>query len=66
MENPNESIVKINVRKHYVTIEDELHVHIRHTKECKSPCTEIEPIIDYLERELFLAEGFVVTNSEDE
>lgn len=57
------SIVKLNVRKHEVTIEDELIVKIRHKKDCSKPCSEIEPIVNYLDAEMFVAEGFVVTNN---
>ena len=56
------SIVNVNVRKHTVSIEDELIVKIRHNKDCPKNCPEIESIVTYLDDELFLAEGFVVTN----
>lgn len=54
------SIVKVNVRRHVVTVEDELIVKIRHTKDCQKPCSETELIVRYLDDELFVAEGFVV------
>ena len=59
---PNSAIVKLNVRKHAVTVTDELLVKIRHNKDCQDSCPESEKIVGYLEDEMFLAEGFVVTN----
>jgi len=56
------SIVKLNVRKHEVTIEDELIVKIRHKKDCPKPCPATELIVSYLNAEMFVAEGFVVTD----
>lgn len=61
MEN-NQSTVKINVRGHVVMIENELHVKIIHNKNCQTHCLENGAIIDYLQAELFLAEGFTVIN----
>ncbi len=58
----NNSLVNINVRKHKVTIEDELHVKISHNKDCETHCLEKDAIIDYLLAEMFLAEGFIVTD----
>ena len=60
-----ESIVKIGVRKHWVTIENELHVKIAHNKDCETHCLEKDAIIDYLLAELFLAEGFAVTDEDE-
>ena len=54
------STIKINVRKHDVTITDELLVKICHNKDCKRPCPDAEKIVEYLEDELFLAEGYMV------
>jgi hypothetical protein len=48
------SIVKISVRKHPVTIADELFVKIHHGKECRNPCSETENIVSYLQAEMFL------------
>lgn len=59
---PNPSIVKIGVRKHWVTIENELHVKITHSEDCQTNCLENGAIIDYLQAELFLKDGFIVTN----
>ena len=59
----NKSIVKVNIRNHEVTIEDELIVKIRHREDCSNPCSEIRNIVMYLEAELFVAEGFVITNN---
>lgn len=56
-------IVKVNVRNHEVIIEDELIVTIKHKKNCPNPCSEIRSIVAYLEAELFVAEGFVITNN---
>jgi hypothetical protein len=56
------SIVKLNVRKHEVTVEDELIVKIRHKKSCSTPCSATELIVNYLDAEMFLAEGFEVTS----
>jgi hypothetical protein len=57
------SIVKLNVRKHEVTIEDELIVTIKHKKDCSKPCPATELIVSYLDAEMFVAEGFVVTSN---
>jgi hypothetical protein len=57
------SIVKVNVRKHEVAIEDELIVTIKHKKDCSNPCSELRNIVMYLEDELFVAEGFVIVNN---
>jgi hypothetical protein len=58
----NSAIVKIGVRKHSVTIADELVVNIRHNKDCQKPCPESKNIVNYLQSEMFLAEGFVVAD----
>ena len=65
MELEGESIVKINIRGHDVTIKDEIEVFIKHKKTCKKPCQETEPIVSYLQDEMFVAEGFFVTSSQD-
>ena len=53
-------IVKINIRKHEVLIKDELIVHIYHNKNCMKPCPDTELIVNYLQAEMFVAEGFMV------
>ncbi len=65
MELEGESIVKINIRGHDVTIKDEIEVFIKHRKTCKKPCQETEQIVSYLQDEMFVAEGFFVTSSQD-
>jgi len=60
-----EQIVKINIRGHDVTIKDEIEVFIKHKKSCKKPCEETQMIISYLEAEMFVAEGFFITSSQD-
>ena len=60
MDGESENIVKINVRKHDVTITDELIVHIHHKKTCPKPCPNTEKIVEYLQAEMFVAEGFMV------
>lgn len=60
-----EVIVKVNVRRHDVTIKDGIEVHIKHKKSCINPCGETKSIITYLEDELFVTEGYFVTSSQD-
>jgi hypothetical protein len=60
-----ESIVKINVRGHNVTIKDEIEVCINHKKSCENPCIDTPQIVTYLEDEMFVAEGFFVMSSQD-
>lgn len=55
-------IVKLNVHRHHVTVANELLVKIKHNKDCQKPCPDSEKIVSYLEDELFVAEGFVVTD----
>lgn len=61
MEN-NSSFITIYVKKHKVVIEDELTVIIFHNKDCQEHCLENDKIIQYLQDELFLSEGFTVKN----
>ena len=65
MELEGESIVKINVRGHEVTVKDEIEVFIKHNKSCNKPCFDTPKIVTYLEDEMFVAEGFFVTSSQD-
>ena len=65
MELEGESIVKINIRGHDVTIKDEIEVYIKHKKKCEKPCEETQRIVSYLQDEMFVAEGFFVTTSQD-
>ena len=58
----DDKIVNINLYKHGVVIVDELVVNIKHNKDCSKPCPSNIPILNYLLDELFLAEGFVVTD----
>ena len=58
----NESLITLNILKHKITVEDELIVHIYHKKKCPSPCPTNELIVKYLEDELFVADGFVVSD----
>lgn len=60
-----ESIVKINVRNHDISIKDELEIFIKHRRNCKKPCCDTEAIVTYLQDEMFLAEGFFVTSNQD-
>jgi hypothetical protein len=56
------NVVSISIRKHFVTITDELIILIKHNKKCESPCKDIKHILNYLEAELFVAEGYTVNN----
>ena len=60
MAGESENIVKINLRKHHVTITDELIEHIHHKHTCTKPCHNNEKIVEYLQAEMFVAEGFMV------
>lgn len=55
-----ESVVEVNVMKHKVSIIDELIVRIKHNNKCTTPCSVTEQIVQYLDDEMFLAEGFKV------
>lgn len=55
-----ESIVELTVFRHKVSIVDELVVTVKHTKKCKMPCNKTEQIVQYLDDEMFLAEGFKI------
>lgn len=65
MEIEGESIVKINIRRHDVTIKDGIEVHVKHKKTCVNPCSETEYIVNYLQDEMFLRVGFFVTSNQD-
>lgn len=54
--------VSINIRKHKVIVIDETIVHIHHTKSCQKPCELTKDIVGYLEAELFVKEGYIVSN----
>lgn len=55
-----ESILELTVLRHKVSIVDELVVTIKHTKKCSKPCKATEQIVQYLDDEMFLAQGFKV------
>lgn len=57
-----DNAVSINIRKHKVIVIDETIVHIHHTKSCQKPCVMTKDIVGYLEAELFLKEGYIVSN----
>jgi hypothetical protein len=59
---PKKNIVKVNIRNHKAIVEDELIITIKHPKECTRPCTEIERIVEYLQDEMFIVEGFIVAD----
>lgn len=65
MDLEGEVVVKLNVRRHDVTIKDGVEVFINHKKCCKNPCGETESIVTYLQDELFVTEGFFVLSSQD-
>jgi hypothetical protein len=54
--------VSINIKKHNVIVIGETIVHIHHTKSCQKPCILTKDIVDYLEAELFVTEGYIVSN----
>jgi len=60
MMDDKESIVELTVLRHKVSIIDELVVTIKHTKKCGKPCKATNQIVQYLDDEMFLAEGFKV------
>ena len=55
--------VMLYVRKHKVVVIDESVVHIHHTKTCEKPCEKVKEITDYLEAELFVKEGYSVSEA---
>lgn len=59
-----EDTIWLFVRKHKVSIKNELVVHIKHNKKCKNPCPDVEPILEYLQDEMFISEGFMMTDDE--
>lgn len=65
MDLKGEIVVKINIRKHEVTIKDGVEVFIKHKKSCENPCDETELIVTYLKDELFVKEGFFVLSNQD-
>lgn len=60
----NSDTVSLTIKKHLVTVKDELIVLIKHPKNCKKPCSDIKSILNYLEAELFVAEGYEVKDKE--
>jgi hypothetical protein len=58
---PNNSI-SINIKKHNVVVIDETIVHINHVRACKNPCIWTQDIVDYLEAEMFVKEGYIVSD----
>ena len=59
--NINKDSVVVNVQKHSVTVTNSNVVHIHHLKTCLKPCDKVEAILEYLEDELFVVEGYAVT-----
>jgi hypothetical protein len=57
-----DNTVSVNVKKHKVIVIDEMIVHIHHTKSCQKPCVLTKDIVGYLEAELFVKEGYLVSN----
>ena len=57
-----DNAVSINIRKHKVIVIDETVVHIHHIKSCHKPCELTKDIVGYLEAELFVKEGYIVSN----
>lgn len=58
----SDNAVSVNVKKHKVIIIGGTIVHIHHTKSCQKPCVLTKEIVDYLEAELFVTEGYIVSN----
>lgn len=56
----DKNVITIAVRKHFVTVTDELVVFIKHNRNCESPCKDTKRIMEYLEAELFVAEGYTL------
>lgn len=63
MKNKNEEseVVKVNVKKHTAEITGRNVVKVNHHKQCAKPCVRVDEILEYLEAELFVDEGYVVT-----
>jgi hypothetical protein len=59
--NINEKTVVVNVKKHTVAVTDELVVHIHHHRGCAKPCVRVDEILQYLEDELFVVDGYSVS-----
>lgn len=57
-----DNAVSINIRKHKVIVIDETIVHIHHNKSCHKPCLLTRDIVSYLEAELFVKDGYVVSD----
>ena len=58
---PNNSI-SVNIKKHKVVVTDEKIIFIHCPKSCKKPCEFTTDIVNYLEAELFVKKGYVVSN----
>lgn len=52
----NNAIVELTLRKHKISIENEVSVKVVHPKDCKKPCKKLNLIINYLSDELFISE----------
>lgn len=58
-------IVDCVIRKHEVVITNKMVVHIHHKNTCSKPCDQTEKIKNYLEAELFVNEGYIVSEVPD-
>ena len=62
IETPSDNSISINIKKHKVVVVEETVIYIHCPKRCKKPCTFEKDIIDYLKAELFIKEGYIVSN----
>jgi hypothetical protein len=58
----SDNVVSMYIKKHKVIVTDELLVYIYHLKSCENPCKSTKNITDYLEAELFVKDGYKVSN----
>ena len=54
--------ISVNIKKHKVSVTNEKIISIHCPKSCKKPCEFTTDIVNYLEAELFVKEGYVVSN----
>ena len=51
--------VELNVWQHSITVTDSTIVHVHHKSTCGPTCSALRSILDYLEAELFVEEGYI-------
>jgi hypothetical protein len=50
--------IELHIKGHDVTVRGNV-VHVHHKKSCDTPCLGLKPVLEYLEAELFVVDGYV-------